>query len=207
MNSNISNEYEDDNRKEVVINIIWANCFGLIVLIISVIIFGVPFFLLWGEKFSNIKINSPVSNSPERIFLALRNSGFIFLIFILLIITHELIHGLFFAIFSKNRLKSIKIGIMPARKLFSPYCNCKEKLEINHYRIAVIMPLVLMGIIPAVIAVCVGKIITLFWSILMVTAAGGDILIFLKTLKERKKSWILDHPSEVGYYIYRSPKE
>jgi hypothetical protein len=28
----------------------------------------------------------------------------------------------------------------------------------------------------------------------------------MKLIKEKKDSWILDHPSDIGYYAYRSIK-
>jgi hypothetical protein len=33
--------------------------------------------------------------------------------------------------------------------------------------------------------------------------ASADVLVLQKTLKETKDSLIFDHPSEVGYYLYR----
>ena len=34
-------------------------------------------------------------------------------------------------------------------------------------------------------------------------AGCGDILIWIKTLREKNDSLILDHPSEAGYYVYK----
>jgi hypothetical protein len=179
----------------VIVNIIWANVFAILVLVIAIAIFGVPFYLLWNNNI--VLISNPTVQEWMINFVVK------FAIFLPGIVLHELIHGLFASIFAKNKFKSVKFGIMPARKLFSPYCHCKEKLRINHYRIVAIMPMIIQGIIPAIISIIIGSTDLLFWGILFIVAGAGDILIFLKTLKEKKDSWLFDHPSEAGYYIYR----
>ena len=190
---------KDYIKEEVIFNIIWANIFGIVVLVIAIVIFGVPFYLLWNNNI--VRLDNPTAQ--ERIIVAVRNFVVFFSMLLIGTVLHELIHGFFFSIFAKNKFKSVKFGIMPANKLFTPYCHCKEKLKISQYKIAVIMPLIILGIIPAVISLINGNILLIFLGIIFIGGAAGDILIFLKTLKEKKDSWIFDHPSEVGFYIYR----
>jgi hypothetical protein len=197
---------EDYIKEERIINAIWANIFGLIVLATAILVFGVPFYFLWPEKFANIQIINPIMRSNEEKIMIVKNIGISFLILLPLIGLHELIHGVFFLIFTRNKFKSIKFGIMPASKLFSPYCHCNERLKINHYRIATIMPLIIMGFIPTIISIIIGNIILLFWGILFIIVACGDILIVFKTLREKKDSWVLDHPTEGGFFIYKKIK-
>jgi len=190
-------------KGEIIVNIVWANIFGVIVLIIAILLFGIPFYILWHEKFLNVQMINLIMNSPAQIIMAVKNLAIYLLILFILIVIHELIHGIFISIFAKNRFKSVKFGIAPARKLFSPYCHSKEKLKINHYRIVVIMPLIIMGIIPTIISIIIGNLFLLFWGIIFIMAAGGDALIFLKTLKQKGDSWIFDHPTEPGFYAYK----
>jgi hypothetical protein len=42
-----------------------------------------------------------------------------------------------------------------------------------------------------------------FFGIFFTMAAFGDFMIIFMLLKENKNSLVLDHPSEVGCYIYR----
>ena len=189
-------------KEEVIINIIWANIFGIIVLIIALIIFGIPYFLFWHENILNINANINLS-SYNNLLLLFKNIFFMFLILLPGIFLHELIHGIFFAIFSENKFKSVKFGIMPAKKLFSPYCHCKEVLNIKHYQIAIIMPLIILGLIPAIVSIINGNILLFFWGIIFIVAGCGDILIWIKTLRYKNNSLILDHPSEAGYYVYK----
>jgi len=184
----------EDNytKEEIIVNIVWANIFGVIVLIIAILLFGIPFYSLWHEKIINIQK-----------IMAIKNFAIYLLLLFSLIFIHELIHGIFFIIFTKNKLKSIKFGFMSAKKLFTPYCHCREKLKIRHYRIAIIMPLIIMGIIPTITSIIIGNIFLLFWGIICIMAACGDILIFIKTLKQKRDSWVFDHPTEAGFYIYK----
>jgi len=199
---NINLIEEKYTKEEILINIIWANIFGIIVLIIALIIFGIPYFLFWYENILNININISM-NFYNKLLLLIKNVSFMFLILFPGIILHELIHGIFFAVFSENKFKSVKFGIMPAKKLFSPYCHCREVLNIKHYQIAIIMPLIILGLIPSIVSIFIGNILLFFWGIIFIAAGSGDILIFIKTLKEKKDSIILDHQSEAGYYVFK----
>ena len=194
---------ENYTKEEIIVNIVWANIFVVIVLIISIILFGIPFYSLWHEKFMNIKIINLIINSPIQIIITIKNFAIYLLILFSTIFIHELIHGIFFIIFSKNKFKSIKFGFMSVKKLFTPYCHCREKIKINHYRIAIIMPLIIMGIIPTIISIIIGNLFLLFCGIICIMAACGDILIYQKTLKQKRDSWIFDHPTEAGFYIYK----
>ena len=185
-------EYIEENyiKEEVIINLSWANVFVLIVLVVALIIFGIPYLLIWQETV----VNDIHASSYSLIF---------FLALVFGIVLHELIHGIFWAAFTKEGFKSIKFGIMPASKFFSPYCHCKEPLKLNHYRLGAIMPLVILGIIPTIISICIGSLFIFGLGVFFISSACGDILIFKKTLKEKKDSLLFDHPSEAGYYIYR----
>jgi len=195
----------EDNysKEEIIVNIVWANIFGVFVLIIAILLFGIPFYSLWHEKFINIQIINSIINSSTQIIMAIKYFAIYLLLLFSLIFIHELIHGISFIIFTKNKLKSIKFGFMSVKKLFTPYCHCREKLKIRHYRIAIMMPLIIMGIIPTITSIIIGNIFLLFWGIICIMAACGDILIFLKTLKQKRDSWIFDHPTEAGFYIYK----
>ena len=54
---NINIVEENYIKEEIIINIILANIFGIIVLIIALIIFGIPYFLFWHENILNINTN------------------------------------------------------------------------------------------------------------------------------------------------------
>ena len=93
------------------------------------------------------------------------------IIFIVGIPIHEGFHAIFFAPFQKRGFKSTKIG----RNHFGFYCETKEAIKVKHYIIGLIAPTVLLGIIPAIIAIAKGNIYLLLvgW---VLTIGGAWIL-------------------------------
>lgn len=123
------------------------------------------------------------------------------LVMIIGIVLHELIHGIFFARFASKGFKSIKFGIL--WKMLTPYCHCKEPLQIKHYIIALLAPLVILGILPALIGLAIGHFVFVLFGIFFSTAAAGDLMIYHLIKKENPEDYVQDHPSEAGYYIFR----
>ncbi|MFV0530111.1 MAG: DUF3267 domain-containing protein [Flavobacteriales bacterium] len=70
--------------------------------------------------------------------------------YLYLIFIHELIHAFFFYIFCKKGIGSVKIGIK--KELLTPYVHRKEALTKNQYTIALLMPLIILGIIPLILS-------------------------------------------------------
>ena len=111
---------------------------------------------------------------------------------------HEGIHGITWAIFSKNKFKSIAFGV--AWKSLTPYCSCEEALKRGQYTLGAIMPDLLLGIIPMIIACIIGSADLLLYAGFMTVCAGGDLLIFTMILREKKagQELFLDHPTKIG---------
>lgn len=124
---------------------------------------------------------------------------YILSIFVVGIVVHELLHGIGWACFAKNRFKSISFGIN--WKYFAPYCHCKEPLKVKHYRLGGALPLIILGIIPSIIAVITGSGFLLTFGILFTAAAGGDIISLFMLRRFNKDTLVFDHPDKMGFYI------
>ena len=61
--------------------------------------------------------------------------------------------------------------------------------------------LLIVGVIPAIVALFIGSLPMLAWGIFFIAAAAGDIWMTWLLTKENPKSMVLDHPSEAGFYI------
>ena len=121
--------------------------------------------------------------------------------FIIGIVIHELVHGIFFAKYATKGFKSVKFGVL--WKMLTPYAHCKEPLQIKHYIIALLAPLVLVGILPAILGIVLGNPGLLLFGIIFSGSAAGDIMIYNLIKKENPEDYVQDHPSEAGYYIFR----
>ena len=87
--------------------------------------------------------------------------------------------------------------------MVTPYCHCKEPLIVKHYIIGAITPAIILGFLPAVYSILTGNIGFLFFGIFFTMAALGDFMIINLLRKENLNSFVLDHPSEAGCFIYR----
>lgn len=107
------------------------------------------------------------------------------LVFILGIVVHELIHGIFIAIFSKNGFKDIKFGISTS-EVIAPYCDFKEDLNIWEFRICAIMPTIVLAFIPIILGFIIHDFIYLLGGCLFLIAGAGDfyLLWITKNLKK-----------------------
>ena len=186
-------------RERLTVDLVWANIFAFIILIPILLIFGLPYYLIWS---SNMDFkNLTASIVPQDIVYG---GLFIIGILILGIIVHELIHGITWARFAENGFKSIKFGVL--WKMLTPYCHCKEPLTVRQYTIGAIAPAIILGFLPAIIAILTGNLGLLIFGIFFTMAAGGDFLVINMIRKENKDDLVQDHPSEAGCYIYRKLK-
>ena len=195
MEENRLNDEQFDTGYEKVlkiIDIVKANNIGLKLLIPTILIYGLPFYLIWKD-----------SISFKDMFSA--DSGWVFLkwltIFLAGIVAHELVHGITWALYAKKGFRSIKFDIL--WKYITPYCHCKEPLQIRHYLIGAITPFIFVGLLPAVYAIITGSINWLLFGIFYTVGAVGDFLIIKLLLPEKRNDYALDHPSEAGCYVYR----
>ena len=122
-------------------------------------------------------------------------------LFVVLTVVHELIHGFVWSLFAKGHFKSIQFGITKG----TPYCTCVEPLKKGAYILGSIMPGVILGIIPSLISVFCNSGLMLFIGSVMILGAGGDFINIIKMLRydtEGKDVIIMDHPSEIGFVVF-----
>ncbi len=153
------------------------------------------YYLVWGET----GFISPFIYFES--FFGNISSIFLLAIIIIGIIVHEFIHGFTWAQFATEGLKSMKYGVI--WKYLTPYCHCKEPLLVKHYITGGLMPAIILGFIPSIIAIIIGSYGLLLFGIFFTFAAGGDFIIVSMLLKEPTSNLVQDHPSKVGCYIYR----
>ena len=111
------------------------------------------------------------------------------LIFLLGIIVHELIHGIFIAIFSKNRFKDVKFGVS-TNEVIAPYCDFKEDLNIWKFRICAIMPTIVLAFIPIILGFIIHDFIYLLGGCLFLIAGAGDFYLLWITKNLNKDAFI-----------------
>ncbi len=179
---------EGYEKSDLTIGVVKANILAVIIAIPVIILMVVIY----------LAVNPPQSMLGGRL-----NLVFTPLIFILLTVLHELIHGATWAIFAKEHFKSISFGVIWA--MLTPYCTCNELLKKWQYIIGAIMPTIFVGFLPAVFAILYHNPTLLFISMIMVAGGGGDAIIATKLLMYRPKSiecMYMDHPYECGMVVF-----
>ncbi|WP_018626985.1 DUF3267 domain-containing protein [Niabella aurantiaca] len=195
---------EDKYEKELrIIDLRRANGFALLTVLIALVIFGIPYYCIWSGQFTPDHIKETFRHLTTRYKYLLVLMPLVMVI--AGIVFHELIHGLTWSLFTRRGHRSIKYGIL--WKYATPYCHCKEPLEVRHYVLGALMPAIVLGVLPSIAAVITGCFYLLVWGIFFIMGATGDFMIVHLLRNEEKGALVLDHPSEAGCYIYRAIPE
>lgn len=135
--------------------------------------------------------------------LSLGMTLLVFVLFCLLVVAHEGIHGLTWGLFTKNGFHSIAFGVIWSA--LTPYCTCCEPLSKRQYITGAVMPTLIVGFIPAAIAIACGQAWLLYVAVFTVLGGGGDFFIILKMLLYRPETQDVlyyDHPYECGVVAF-----
>ena len=115
-------------------------------------------------------------------------NDFNFFVFILLmcgwLMLHELIHGLSY-VFHGAKSKNIKYGVVLEKSIL--YCKCGEYINKSNILWSVINPYIYIGIVTYFMSFAFGSVTLLFLSLLNISGACADILMFFFFLKRDKK--------------------
>ena len=118
-----------------------------------------------------------------------------------LIIVHELIHGITWAIFVKNHFHAIDFGIVWST--LTPYCACFEPLKKWQYLLGTAMPTLGLGGGGAVAAGMTNQLLLFFAAECMIFSGGGDFQIILRTiLSDKRESVYCSHPYECSLVAF-----
>ncbi len=179
-------------KAELTVSIVKANAFG-IVLLIPLIVIGLGLFIL--------------ANRQLRHGFSMGSFFAVIAVMLLMIVVHELIHGLTWAYFTEHHFKDIEFGFM--KQYLTPYCACCTPLTKNQYIIGALMPMIVLGIIPMIIGILAGSLPILLLGIIMTDAASGDILIVWNILRYRSDAAsivYIDHPTQAGGVIFEKDR-
>ena len=175
-------------RVDLTISIAKANIFA-IVLLVPLMVVGIGLFLLKNRQFGGrMTAGGPVLFA---------------VVLIVLIVAHELIHGLSWSVFSEHHWKDIEFGFI--RQNLTPYCTCSVPLTKGQYIFGALMPLVVLGILPMITGILTGSFPMLFIGIVMADAAAGDIMIVREILRYRSHASsivYIDHSTQAGGVIF-----
>ena len=189
-NPKVDEDPHEDYPREQTIPLWKVNLLALFLIPPVTAILAVPFVLLWGVEPLDI-----------RSFIRLE---YLLLVVVPGVVLHELLHGAGWAAFANGGFKAIKFGFK--WQFLTPYCHCKEPLEVPFYAFGAGLPLLVLGIIPVIIAYITGSGAWMIFGLFFTWAAGGDMIALFTLMKLDKHILVSDHPEEMGFYIQKSVK-
>ena len=126
------------------------------------------------------------------------NYSFYIIGIIFYLIFHEVLHGLGYSFFAKDK-KNIKFGIALEKGVL--YAACQEPLNKKQILISLMLPTLLLS----VIALPVGLIFNLNWlvifSIINLGGSIADILMMILVIRAPKDVAYLDYNTDIGVYL------
>ena len=172
-----------------------ANILAVAFLFPFVIITGLPFYFLWHDA---INFNTEIQILREDIF-------YLLLLSLVFMAIHELLHALAYLLLTKGDFRNIKFGII--WKNLTPYCHYKRPVKIWQYRIAVVTPGIITGVIPLIISMFNGSVSVFLLGLFFSLGALGDFMILWLIRNESANTIVQDHPEKIGCVIYNSSRE
>lgn len=117
-------------------------------------------------------------------------------VFVVMILAHEAVHAIAWKYASKLSWSQFKFGF--AWKALAPYCHAKAPMSVRAYRIGAIMPSIITGLIPLIIAYLLNSPPMMLVGGVMISAAVGDVFVLWTVRNVPENAQLLDHSSHVG---------
>jgi hypothetical protein len=128
--------------------------------------------------------------------LSLRVGGPLFVVGVL---THELVHGVTWKVVGRLRWKDIRFGVQ--LKTFTPYASPTVPMRARTYRMGVMMPLIVVGLIPFAVGLIFEYSQLAVFGMVFTFVAGGDLAVLRAMRSVASSAWVQDHPERAGCYV------
>lgn len=176
----MTEEDESVNKIDKTMSMVAANLWGNLLAVPVFVLFGGAYIWRWGLPAEGLTFT----------WVELITAVVILMVSI---VVHELLHGLGYY-WGGATWSQIKFGV----KQLTPYAHCEIPLALNAYRVAVILPGLILGVIPAVGGILTGSGVLTLYGTVMTAAALGDALILWLLRDAPPAAKVQDHPSKVG---------
>lgn len=113
-------------------------------------------------------------------------------------LAHEGIHGLAWKL-SNSRDTDVRIQFGFSWKACAFFTRVIGSMPIRSYILGSGAPGVLMGLLPVAAGLMTGYLPLTIFGALNIAGAGSDFVVLWLTRKVSKRSWVIDHPSRLGF--------
>lgn len=124
----------------------------------------------------------------------------LFLIFSAGFVVHELIHFLSWQAFSGMPIQDFRLGMRWNQ--FTPVIGCQRPMRPLAFRIGLISPFIIMGVIPTAIAFYITNAWLLLAGVVYMAWSSADILTFILFWSAPKNAFVEMHRKALGCIVY-----
>lgn len=184
-------EKQGYKRYDRIISVVKANVMATVVMLPFVVIMGIVYFTINKIEYT------------DRISFSFRITLMPFLVLVLFVVLHEIIHGFVWGCFAENHFKSIQFGVI--WKYLTPYCTCSQPLNKWQYAIGGAMPTLILGFGLCILSAVWGSLSWFILGEIMIMCGGGDFMVLIEIFKYKSKSkdvLLYDHPYECGFVVF-----
>jgi hypothetical protein len=199
-----------DYREEITLPVELLSRYAFLFLPLISLGFLLPYFLMWNPEFNRwfTGITGDATGIHRWLlfseYLAIKSlTGMVY--FLVGIVLHELLHGLGWVVFGRKSLRSLQFGVM--WKYLAPYAHCNEPVKVSAYRVGIILPGIVIGIIPGIYGLITGHLGWIIFGILFTWGAIADFIMWWILRKLAPDDLVIDHPKEVGCYVLKSKED
>lgn len=164
-----------------------ANALSFPLQILAFVLFFYPYLRIHGEMEVSSSAN-PAAILPLAVVL-----------FLVGLLAHEGLHAVGFRLAGRVPWKDIGFGFN--RRALIPYTHCRVPVAARAFRVAGLLPAVILGVVPGVMRVAAGNVWLTVWGALFTAAASGDFLALWIIRGVPSSARVLDHPTEIGCTI------
>jgi hypothetical protein len=158
-----------------------ANAFALVFLLIILVLFQVAFRLTGAEA---------------KVEPSLAGLGLLLLGFVGGIVAHEFFHAVGWITAGRLSWSDIKFGFKV--EALTPYAHSKVPMPANAYRLGILLPGIVTGLLPGVVGIALGSYSLTALGAILLGSAGGDLLALWAMRFVPGSAVVRDHPSLVG---------
>lgn len=164
-----------------------ANLLSIPLAIVAVLIILLPFFFFWSVNHFSHGLRtffSPFYIIPSGLF------G---------IVLHEILHGAGWIWFGKVSSEAIRFGFH--WKSLTPYVHCTVPVRAHAYRIALVLPALVLGVLPGIVGMIGGWAWLALFGALFLAAASVDLLVLWVIRALKGDVLVRDHPTRAGCIV------
>lgn len=134
-------------------------------------------------------------------FITVQN---LFLVFAGGFLAHELLHLVAWRFMSGYPFRRFRMGMR--WHSFTPVITCMRPMPINAFRVGVLFPFFVMGVLPLAFAFYLNEPWLLFAAVIYMAWASADILTFILLWTYSSRTFVEMHSSKLGIIVF-NPKE